>query len=229
MWFNKISIQFAQPHSKSCFLHPSLFLLASVCSSYFNLNLSVSRSPILCCCLSCPLETVCHRFPSLFPASAYKPKTLPPPSQVAGNGEKVAKAWLRCQFINTTPWETAWMKAPMALENYPPSRGQVICYTVEHHNKHSNTSADTQSNEVQTGSTKIWRSEVPQKKKRRNVEVEKCLRTWDVSMCKCVNVSLHPSTCVKASLAVMQQGRTVTSHTDGERLTRTEKDSEGRE
>lgn len=160
MWFNKLSIQFAQPHSKSCFLPTSVFLLGSVCSSYFNFNLSVSRSPILCYCLSCPLATVCYRFPSFFSASAYKPKTLLPPLPRRWKWrEKVAKAWLRCQFINTTPWETAWMKAPMPLENYPPSQ-RVICYTVEYHNKYSNTSTDTQSNKVQTGSRKIRRSGV---------------------------------------------------------------------
>lgn len=96
---------------------------------HFNFNLSVSCSPILRHCLSCPLATVCRRFPSyVFFLSLLhlhiNPRPSRLPSRGAGNGEKVAKAWLRCQFINTAPRETARMKAPMPLENYPPNRGK---------------------------------------------------------------------------------------------------------
>lgn len=127
IWFNKISIQFA--HSKLCSLCPSLFLLASVCSFYFNFNLSLSRSPILCC-LSCPLlqqsdtDSYHSLFFFFFQHLHINQRTFRLPSQCAGNGEKMAKAWLWCQFINAAPREIAWMKAPMLLENYPPSRGK---------------------------------------------------------------------------------------------------------
>lgn len=139
MQFKKISLQFAQLQCRSCLLPLSPFLLASVCLSYFNFNLSLSPSPILCCWLSCPppcsgLSQISiilfsqHLHINLKPSL---PSRLPSssPSRGAENGEKVEKAWLRCHFINAAPWETAWMKAPMLLENDPPNRGQVICYT----------------------------------------------------------------------------------------------------
>lgn len=101
-------------------------------------------------------ETLCHRFPSSFFLFFFqhlhinlRPSCLP--SRVAGNGEKVAKEWLRCQFINTAHRETAWMKAPMPLENYPPSRGQVICYTVEHHNKHQHIHMQSEGYKLELG------------------------------------------------------------------------------
>lgn len=125
-------------HSKLCFLDPSLWPV------FFPFQFP-PVSHLLTFSLLLPLlqQSVAdfHLFFFFSPHHLHiNPRTSRLPSQGAGNGENVAKAWLRCQFMNTAPWETAWMKGPMPLENYP----QVICHTVEQ-NKHSDTSIYSQS------------------------------------------------------------------------------------
>lgn len=145
MWFNKISIQFAQPNSKLCILSQPLFLLASVSSSYFNFNLSVSRSPILCCCLSCPLATVCHRFPSssFFSASAYKLKTLPPHLLRRWKWRESGKGVITMSIHKHRTPRDCMDESTSATGKLPTQPGQVICDTVENHNKHSDKAKGT--------------------------------------------------------------------------------------
>lgn len=153
MWFDK-NLHPIFSTSLRVMLSPPPLSLSPGLSSYFNFILSVSRSPIPRCYR--PLKHSVTDFHLLFSFSFFqhlhinlRPSCLP--SRGAGNGEKVAKEWLRCQFINTAHRETAWMKAPMPLENYPPSRGQVICYTVEHHNKHQHIHMQSEGYKLELG------------------------------------------------------------------------------
>lgn len=145
MLFNKLS----NPQSKPSISH-CLFPLVCICISISPCQ-SGCHSPILCCSSAWPLVLVHFRFPSLFflkhlhtnPRHCHTHTY--PPLKVLEMERKVAKAWLWCQFINAAPRETAWMKALMPLENYPPGRGQVISHTAEKHSKCTHTVTDTLS------------------------------------------------------------------------------------
>lgn len=148
MWFDKnlypifsTSFQVMLSLSLCLFLLDFLPISISSCQSVAHLFHAVTG-------LS---ETLCHRFQFFFQHLHINLRPSCLPSWGAGNGEKVAKEWLRCQFINTAHRETAWMKAPMPLENYPPSRGQVICYTVEHHNKHQHIHIQSEGYKLELG------------------------------------------------------------------------------
>lgn len=140
IWFNKISIQFA--HSKLCSLCPSLFLLASMCSFYFNFNLSLSRSPILCC-LSCPLlqQSDTDSYHSLFffflSASTYKPENLQAALPMCWKWRENGKGVIMMSIHKRRTPRDCMDESTNATRKLPTQPGQVICDTVEQNNKHS--------------------------------------------------------------------------------------------
>lgn len=152
MWSKDISVQFAHPELR--FPRPSLFLLASVCSSPFQfqpVSQLLTYSP--------PLPLLPSRnslsqisiigFFSLSPASAYKPETLPPALPRCWKWRESGKGVITMSIHKHRTPRDCTDESANATGKLPTQPGQVICYTVEQNDKHSDSGVHTKR-KVQT-------------------------------------------------------------------------------
>lgn len=156
----------------------------------FSACQSLARSPVLCCLPSCPLETVCYRFPSFFPASAYKPGTLPPPSRRSRIWRESAKGVITMSIRKHHTLRDCMDESTDGTGKLPTQSGTS-------HLLHSGApqhSTPAQTHEVQTRSRKI-RTSGAQKKNGgghlRGREVLPDMRCVYVQVCECVSARLY--------------------------------------
>lgn len=149
MWFNKISVQFALPHSKLCclsFFWPQFLLPISIstCQSAAHLFSAVA-SPAL---LQHSVADFHHFFP---PASAYKLETLPPPLPRCWKWRESGKGVITMSIHKHCTPRDCMDESTNATGKLPTQLGQVICYTEEHHNKHSDIYAESKRYKLEVG------------------------------------------------------------------------------
>lgn len=150
MWFNKISVQFAELAVLS--LSPSL---SSGLSVFFLFQFQpVSQSLTYCLPLSLlpssnsPSQISISFFYS--PASAYKAETLPPALPRCCKWRESGKGVIMMSIHKHRTPRDCMHESANATGKLPTQPGQVICYTVRQNNKHSDTGIHTER-EVQTG------------------------------------------------------------------------------
>lgn len=131
MWFNKISVQFAQPDSKQCFLALSLFfwpqcvlpISISTCHSLAHLFSAVASHALLQ-----ESVTVFHHFIS---ASPYKPETLTLPLPRCWKWRESGKGVITMSIHKHCTPRDCMDESTNASGKLPTQPGQVICFVVE--------------------------------------------------------------------------------------------------